>query len=58
MRRIKKVLKAFFDSKPLTDKEKQFIKGCLAAQIKHPQLTARQWEIICSIEEKHKVNVL
>ena len=53
MRRIKKPLKEFFDNHPLTDKEKAFIMGCMRAQIKHPQLTQSQWDVIVSIKEKY-----
>jgi len=52
-RRIKKELKEFFDNQPLTDKEKNFIMGCIRAQEKFPQLTGRQWEIIMSIKGKY-----
>lgn len=53
-RRIRKHLKQFFDDKQLTIKEKQFILGCINAQKKFPQLTSRQWSIICEIEERYK----
>jgi hypothetical protein len=53
MRRIKKPLKEFFDSKELTDKERSFIKGCLKAQIKYPQLTQSQWDVILNIQAKY-----
>jgi hypothetical protein len=54
MRRIKKPLKEFFDNHHLTDKEKAFIMGCMRAQVKHPQLTQSQWDIIVAIQEKYK----
>ena len=53
-RRIRKELKIFFEDKELTDKERSFISGCLKAQQKHPQLTSRQWQIVCEIEKKYK----
>ena len=53
-RRIKKPLKDFFDKHSLTDAEKSFILGCINAQNKYPQLTHRQWSIICEIEERYK----
>ncbi len=52
-RRIRKELKIFFEDKELTDKERSFISGCLKAQQKHPQLTSRQWQIVCDIEKKY-----
>ena len=52
-RRIRKELKIFFEDKELTDKERSFISGCLKAQQKHPQLTSRQWQIVCEIEKKY-----
>ena len=53
-RRIRKELLNFFEENKLTDKERGFISGCLKAQQKHPQLTSRQWQIICEIKERHK----
>ena len=53
-RRIRKELKIFLEDKELTDKEKSFISGCIKAQQKHPQLTSRQWQIVCEIEQRHK----
>jgi len=52
-RRIKKPLKDFFDNHSLTDAEKSFILGCIQAQNKFPQLTHRQWQIVCEIKERH-----
>jgi hypothetical protein len=52
-RRIKKPLKDFFDNHSLTDAEKSFILGCIQAQNKYPQLTQRQWDIVCEIKERH-----
>jgi hypothetical protein len=37
----------------LTAEETKFILGCSRAQQNHPQLTGRQWEIICEIEKKY-----
>ena len=54
MRRIKKPLKEFFDNHPLTDKEKAFIMGCMRAQVKYPQLTQSQWDVIVAIQERYK----
>ena len=53
-RRIRKELKTFFNEKELTDKETHFILGCLKAQQKFPQLTSRQWQIVCEIEQRYK----
>jgi hypothetical protein len=53
-RRIKKELKQFFETQALTDAEKTFILGCIAAQQQHPQLTSRQWGIVCDIESRYK----
>ena len=54
IRRIKTRLKKFFEEKPLTDKEKHFIIGCINAQNQYPQLTMAQWRIIKEIESKYK----
>ena len=54
IRRIKKPLKDFLDNQALTDAEKSFILGCINAQSKHPQLTHRQWKIVCDIEKRYK----
>ena len=53
-RRIKLRLKKFFEEKPLTDKEKHFILGCIKAQNQYPQLTMAQWRIVKEIENKYK----
>ena len=53
-RRIKKPLKDFVDKQSLTDAEKEFILGCINAQNKYPQLTHRQWQIVCDIEKRYK----
>ena len=53
IRRIKKPLKDFFDNHSLTDAEKSFILGCIQAQNKFPQLTQRQWDIVCDIEKRY-----
>ncbi len=52
-RRIKKQLKEFFESKPLTLAERSFILGCIAFQEEYPQLTSRQWQIVLEIKERH-----
>ena len=52
-RQLKAQLKTFFEDKELTDKERSFITGCLRGQQKHPQLTSRQWQIVCEIKEKY-----
>ena len=54
IRRIKKPLLEFFEKQTLTDAEKTFILGCINAQKKFPQLTHRQWQIICDIEKRYK----
>jgi hypothetical protein len=38
----------------LTVPEKTFILGCIAAQTSYPQLTSRQWKIVCDIEKRYK----
>jgi hypothetical protein len=53
-RRIKKELRNFFETQPLTPAEKTFILGCIAAQQQYPQLTSRQWQIVCDIESRYK----
>lgn len=53
IRRIKKPLLEFFEKQTLTDGEKSFILGCINAQKKHPQLTLRQWQIVCEIKSKY-----
>jgi hypothetical protein len=53
-RRIKRELRKFFETQPLTEPEKTFIFGCIAAQQQYPQLTARQWQIVCDIESRYK----
>ena len=52
-RRIRKELRIFLEYKELTDKERSFVAGCLKAQQKHPQLTSRQWQIVCEIEQRY-----
>ncbi len=53
-RRIKRELQNFFEEKPLTSQERSFILGCISAQEKYPQLTSKQWKIVCEIEERYK----
>ena len=52
-RRIKRPLREFFESKPLTDKEKTFILGCMRLQMQHAQLTNKQWAVVCQIKERY-----
>jgi hypothetical protein len=54
IRRIKRELQKFFEEKSLTSRERSFILGCINAQKKYPQLTSRQWDIVCEIEERYK----
>mgnify|MGYP003132757224 CR=1 FL=1 len=54
IRRIKKPLLQFFEKHPLTDAEKSFILGCINSQKKFPQLTHRQWQVICDIKERYE----
>ena len=53
-RRIKKPLLEFFEKHSLTDAEKSFILGCINSQKKFPQLTHRQWQVVCEIEKRYK----
>ena len=54
-KRINKQLKRFFEEKPLTDWEKNFILGCIKAQDNswYGQLTIKQWNKVNSIKEKY-----
>ena len=54
-KRINKHLKRFFEDKPLTDWEKNFILGCIKAQDNswYGQLTIKQWNKVNSIKEKY-----
>ena len=54
IRRIKKPLLEFLEKHTLTDAEKSFILGCINSQKKFPQLTHRQWQVVCEIEKRHK----
>ena len=54
IRRIKKPLLQFFEKHPLTDAEKSFILGCINSQKKFPQLTHRQWQVICEIKDRYE----
>ena len=54
IRRINKPLLAFFEKQTLTDSEKSFIVSALNNQKNHPQLTSRQWQIVCEIKERYK----
>lgn len=53
-RRINKALREFFEKQALTDSEKSFIVSALSNQKNHPQLTLRQWQIVCEIKERYK----
>ena len=53
-RRIKSNLLKFFESKPLTDKEKSFIMSALHNQEKYPHLHPNIWKIVCDIEKRYK----
>ena len=53
-RRIKKPLLEFFEKHSLTDAEKSFILGCINSQKKFPQLTHRQWQIVCEIKDRYE----
>ena len=53
IRRIKKPLLQFFEKHPLTDAEKSFILGCINSQKKFPQLTHRQWQVVCEIKNRY-----
>jgi hypothetical protein len=53
-RRIKPRLQEFFNNKPLTPAERSFILGCINKQKLYPQLTNRQWEVVCEIAERYK----
>lgn len=57
IRRIKKPLLEFFENHTLTDGEKTFILGCINAQKKYPQLTHRQWQIVCEIKDRYNEQV-
>ena len=53
-RRIRQELRKFFDEKELTDKEREFILGCMTAQKSYPQLTKKQWDIVQEIKLRYK----
>jgi len=53
-RRIKLELQRFFQEKELTDKEREFILGCIKAQQSYPQLTQKQWKIVQEIKFRYK----
>ena len=52
-RRIRQELRKFFDEKELTDKEREFILGCMRAQKSYPQLTKKQWDIVKEIKLRY-----
>ena len=56
-RRITKPLRKFYEKQSLTDAEKTFILGCINAQKKYPQLTHRQWQIVCEIKGKYNEQI-
>ena len=53
-RRIKKPLSEFFDTQSLTAREKSFILGCMRFQELYPQLTNKQWKVVCDIEKRYR----
>ena len=53
-RRIRQELRKFFEEKELTDKEREFILGCMKAQKSYPQLTKKQWAIVQEIKLRYK----
>ena len=53
-RRINNALREFFENQTLTDAENSFILSALQNQKNHPQLTQRQWQIVCEIKERYK----
>ena len=54
-KRINSQLKRFFDEKPLTDWEKNFIIGCIKFQnnSNYSQVTSRQWNKIIELKKKY-----
>jgi len=54
-KRINSKLKRFFDEKPLTDWEKNFIMGCIRFQnnSNYSQVTSRQWNKIMELKKKY-----
>ena len=56
--RINKQLKDFFNEKPLTDWEKNFILGCIKFQNKsnYSQVTSKQWSKILELKRKYDDN--
>ena len=54
-KRINKQLKQFFDEKPLTDWEKDFIMGCIRFQDRsnYSQVTSKQWNKIIELKKKY-----
>ena len=54
IRRIRQDLRLFLAKQDLTVEEQNFIKGCLKAQDRHPQLTSFQWSIVVEIAERYK----
>ena len=52
-RRLKKEHLDLFSKYELTDKEENFILGCIRFQKQHPQLTSNQWRIAMTIYERY-----
>ena len=53
-RRLRSNLIKFFETKPLTEKEKSFIMSALRNQEKYPQLHPNIWKVVCEIEKRYK----
>lgn len=54
-RRLKKHHMDILEKYHLTDKERNFILGCIRCQERHPQLTSKQWSIAMDIYERYKI---
>mgnify|MGYP001174983806 FL=1 len=54
-KRINKTLRQFFEEKPLTDWEKDFIIGCIKFQnnSNYSQVTSKQWNKIMELKKKY-----
>lgn len=54
-KRINKTLRQFFEEKPLTDWEKDFIIGCVKFQnnSNYSQVTSKQWNKIMELKKKY-----
>ena len=53
-RRLRSNLIKFFETKPLTEKEKSFIMSALRNQEKYPQLHPNMSKVVCEIEKRYK----